>query len=664
MNDVTIINDKGVGIGPCIDTIYSDGYVYAVSSDGTLNIFEENADGTLVKISSLNKIGNLRQIEISGAFVYITAREDGVFIIDISNPKKPHIACHWDSIEFATGIAISGKLAAVCNRILGVELLDISVPTQPRHISLLRAGEVQSVYIANGLLFTGSWGEREVVIYDIHNAQEPKFLGKAKLDGRGDGICVHNGLLYAATGHHSSKVAKSLAKPQDVGYGEGNGLEIFDISNPAVPTLLSRTKLVDKYYFCNFDMWNVSVSYPYAYVNNSFNGLFVFDISNPTKPMLLERFVIEISPDIGYFQEIITDKMLESRPPVIPFDYNKEMYSPVCGVAISNDVAYVAGGLSDLHTIHSNYFKRTVDKESKAVPICDYYDSNPGIGTEDCVILRTRGQARAAVWNGEYFYIACGNGGISVYADDIPQYLKEIHTKGIAMDVCFNGDKMYVAEGNEGLSIWRNDEVIGRFNYHNLTISQVVVSANGKHAILQCDCSKVLIVNIAEPERPELEIEDVDFPGLLYERQISPSGLDGKFYTCHWNCNTNHWYDLSGYMASKLPDRHYNLNCCGNETHMAAIDWGTYRVLDASLNSSESIRIEKLPDDGRAVLFGDRFFVSSRAYGAFAVYDVSDIYSPMLLKYMNFSGSPALAAYNGRVAAIPVGYQGVAFLKI
>ena len=99
-----------------------------------------------------------RQMALSGNTLYITARENGLWILDISKPERPQVLTRFDTVEMATGIAVSGNIVFITERIYGVEILDCSNPGKPRHIGFARGGEVQSATIHNNILFGGSWG--------------------------------------------------------------------------------------------------------------------------------------------------------------------------------------------------------------------------------------------------------------------------------------------------------------------------------------------------------------------------------------------------------------------------------------------------------------------------------------------------------------------------
>ena len=159
----------------CDGILYQNGYLYVSSGTrgGSFQILK-CGEGAPQLLSELNGLGALRQLAISADLidgrvrVAMTARESGVYIVDATDAANPFICCHYDTVEFATGIAFVGSILAICCRSFGVELLSVENPTSPRHISTVRAGEVQSIFIENGILYTGSWGEMQVKIGRAH----------------------------------------------------------------------------------------------------------------------------------------------------------------------------------------------------------------------------------------------------------------------------------------------------------------------------------------------------------------------------------------------------------------------------------------------------------------------------------------------------------------
>ena len=217
-----IVLNNGAGIGACMDVKAHNGKLYAIqkacdSHRGRLTV----VDSHLEVISYYEGIGNARQIEIINNVAYITAREDGLWIFDISG-NVPKLLCQYRTVEFATGVALCGNLAFISCRQYGVEIIDIADPKKPKHIGIIRVGEVQSATVDNGILYCGVWGEMKVVVVDISTPAEPRVLSEIPLQGRGDGVCVLNGILYAATGQHARGII-NVVDENDPAFSLGTG---------------------------------------------------------------------------------------------------------------------------------------------------------------------------------------------------------------------------------------------------------------------------------------------------------------------------------------------------------------------------------------------------------------------------------------------------------
>ena len=243
--------------------------------------------------------------------------------------RSPLLLNHYDTVEFATGIELSGNVLFAAHRNFGVELIDISDPAKPRHLSLVRTGEAQSLVARNGYLYVGVWAEAKLVVVDVQNPQQPKITAKLPLDGYGDGVDVAGNYVYVATGHHSK--SKEHKKPGDPGFGAGHGLEVFKIDDPAQPVFVSRVKFPPLYEIGN-DMWGVTIANKHAFVADTWNGIFVVDIADPENLKIVAR----------------------CKPPAKNPDARSKKGTRgnfIGGLAVIKDHIFMAGGYSDLHVV-------------------------------------------------------------------------------------------------------------------------------------------------------------------------------------------------------------------------------------------------------------------------------------------------------------------------
>ena len=72
--------------------------VASMGADGKL-VLDKNGDVYQVNLLEkllvplLAKLGNLRQIEVRNGIAYITARADGLFIVDVKDATQPKLLC-------------------------------------------------------------------------------------------------------------------------------------------------------------------------------------------------------------------------------------------------------------------------------------------------------------------------------------------------------------------------------------------------------------------------------------------------------------------------------------------------------------------------------------------------------------------------------------------
>ena len=663
---------------------FENGFLYLISpsNSGSLRIFDCSSND-LVLLSELANLGNTRQIEVSSTasegriIAGITARECGAYIVDVTDPKKPFICCHYNSIEYGTGITFAKNYMAVGCRSFGVELVDVSTPEKPRHISSVRAGEVQSVFISGSLLYTGSWAERKITIIDISNANDPKIISEVPLEGRADGLYVNDGILYAAFGQHRKPA--SGRDPKEKGYAKGNGFAIWDITNPTEPKQLSYTIFPYKYYCCNWDMWDIIVCGHYAILAHTFNGIWIYDISNLKNPILVEQTAFKNNTPLC---DILSwnDRTLNVTPMIFPFDPHTVSYAPVTGIAAGDGKLYISLEHHNLHIAEAKYFSEP--KMPTELNVCEegenYYDRNTK-NDKNITVAKTFGQAHAVISHNGYVYAACGNGGIGVYDSNLT-HLNQIEIDDIAMDIRQQDGYIYVASGNSGISIYQPDgtdlKEISNLSIDGKFCAQAVPTENGRFLIVHTGDQSFTIVDISDKTNPKISLTEFNNYGLVYHRQITIEGICGKYYGFFWNGNITKWYDLSGEVPIETEfqkDKKAPSFFCGitglNEPYKAlAIAKGGYVIADIredkDFNDYEEHKIGDLWLHGKPIVKDNILYISDRINGYVTICDISDINSPKLLFREYFAGYPDTPHPTDDGVLVPLGHQGIAKIKI
>lgn len=630
---------ESLGLGPSMDVTVVGDLAYAIGK-GELRILEAGRPTNPV-IGRLKGLGNTRQIVISGGYAFITAREDGLFIVDVREPASPKLVHHYDTAELATAIAVSGQVAAVGNRFAGIEFLDVSDPRRPRFLSTIRVGEVQSVVFKDSWLYAGTWSEKEIVVIDASDPSKPRKAAAIPLEGNGDGLDVNGDVLAAATGHHARKQGRP--QPGDEAFGHGHGVEFFDVSVPDRPRRLSRLDF-PPFYRIGMDMWGVTLSSGHAFVNDSHNGVFVFDVSDPTKPR-----------GIGWAQL-----------PAIGGDPG-----PVAGLALGNGRIFLAGAHDDLHVVESPVAIAATPPTGTLKP-----PPPPGVGAKTASgAYLFEGAARSvAAWDENHLLLAAGSAGLQVIKHD-PDGLKHVAsypTNGFARDVTSRLDRVYVAESLGGLSVWRRlaDGKLTRTGAYvpsGRSVTQVTLADEGRVAFLAVGPNALQVVRLEADDTFRLIAEE-KMNGLFYRDPFTAVTTDGKRLLVQWHAVGLHEFIAEDGQVRRT-GRSYQAPM---DTECGAVPWGqkwlaTSRsgifLLEEGPDAAFRTTRVKRPDDlslpGKPSFGGGMIFISDPFLGDVSALDMSKPGEPKLVGRMLTNGHPGRVLFHHGKAIVPAGREGL-----
>ena len=143
------------------------------------------------EIGQFNDGGMAVTVLVSENLAYVCEFDNGLEILDISNPAQIVKLAQIENTEQARGIEIFGNIAYVACNVNGLKLFDISDPSQPKFLGEYgdRDGDPHQ-FLANGKIgYLTEWhGGFDII--DISDPQKPVRLSQYK---KGD-IC----LLYTS----------------------------------------------------------------------------------------------------------------------------------------------------------------------------------------------------------------------------------------------------------------------------------------------------------------------------------------------------------------------------------------------------------------------------------------------------------------------------------
>lgn len=638
------LKSESLGLGPAMDVAIAGDFAYVIG-ERRLVILSGVRKGTLRPVGELLGLGHVRQIVVARDHAFISAREDGLFIVDVADPSQPKLANHYDTVELATGVAVSGDVLAVGNRFAGVELIDISTPADPRYLATVRVGEAQSVAFHGSWLYAGTWGGRAVAVIDVSDPRRPVHVRSIPLQGNGDGLDVRGNLLAAATGHHAR--SNETSAPGDTIWGHGHGVEFFDVSNPGEPRRISGLKF-PPFYRIDMDTWGVVLAGGYAFVNDTYNGFFLVDVRDANRP----RFA-------GHRQL-----------PVVKVGGDP---SPATGLAVSGGRAFVAGAHDDLHVVETGLavsnspladFPLRVPPLSKVVeePRLTYYEVDGSVHA-------------VRVWRKDQLLVAAGSSGLHVVQLKGGRFerLKVYPTNGFARDVVAHGDAVYVAESLGGVSRWALQEDgslrrVGGYEVPGQSIHQITLVDEGRIAFLAVGANTLHVVRFGPGDEVKRLLEHTPPSGLFYREPFPSVSSDARRLLVQW-----HTMGLFEYAVEdgtvKATGYHFAYpmsSDCGvapwRDGWLVTSRGGFFWLRPGEMRAPKEIgrtRLEGKSLPGKPTVYDNTAFISDPLTGEVAAIDLAEANGPRLMAHLQLTGHPGrVRLYKGKVL-IPAGRQGL-----
>ncbi len=702
--NVTIEDDGQTLVGKTKDMVKVGSLLYSIGNSG-LTITDVSDYKNPVVLGNVPDLGSaIRQIVMlgDGKHVFISSRQNGCYVINVEDPTAPAVVSRYDSVEMATGVAAYGNYVYIANRQYGVEIVDISDVNNPVQCAIVRCGTVQSCEVVDGILYAGCWNERAIPMFDVTQPSNPVYLGTANLTGKGDGVNVikidGKTYLYAATGQNPLGVTENVSTSKteemllsDLNLGMGNGIDIFDVTDPTNPQWLSSTKIDGRYYYADNDFWHVEIAEEngkyYAYFLNTYNGVYVFDVTDPKAPIRLGHIVVT--------SDNLSKQYYSGRANIFPYDQDVQVQSPIAGIAVDDGVLYMASAYTDLHIYDgeelAGYLFETEEK-SEAVEL----EKNDGLfyqfdgsKLEGFASLNTVGQAYTIVHNDGKYYVAAGKKGVLVVDEDL-NILAALGTQDLTIDVQIYGDTMYCAESGGGLAAYKlSADGLSATEQWRYTTSRGVVrhvrlSPKGKWALIQCGSTYGQIVSTDAPTAASIEVKA---NSQMYHHNILNQMAGGRYLGIYAESGKNWWFDfgteddydlpvqisywtsngaaiMTGGMTGNVPGYDHHVLCTRNVANGNLGGYYIYDITQESITSVLSGRDADTAFSGRPTIAGNMLIASDRINGLIHIVDISDLANPNVVKTIEVNGNPDSALVVGDNVFVPMGYQGLFRFKL
>lgn len=664
---------EDISINSAQDVVCNEKYAYVGAANKLYIVSLSNPKKPTV-ISELGSLGTVRRLElINDKTLAVASREFGVFLIDVSNAQKPSVAGHIASLELASGLDSKGDYLFIASRYYGIEIYDVSIPTEPKFCSFVKSDNVSEridCTVKGNYLYAGVWASKVVEVFNIGNILEPKYVGYVEAEGTVYGLDTYNDTLVVSMGFNSRK--NDSKKVTDMGYGTGNGISLYDISNPDAPSLVSTIKADGRYYNVGNDYWNVRVSDGYAYYTDMHNGLYVFDIANKKAPFRVAKITVPFENGSENYTDLTKDTS------VFSFDTGKRSQGSVTGVAIYNGYLYVSNAKTGVHAVKFDKAK-LADKNDKTDFSLGKEDKNTTYSTHNFQVSKYQldGQTFAVCQSGEYIFAATSY-GIQSFDRDMKK-VEFFKTDTAVRDMRVVDNKLYTAEGIGGVSVYQiNGGALKKIGNHKPLINgqssacwQLGVSPDGKFIITACRFQYVAVLNAKNLQN--ITLDRYFKTGTLYYRDILLGQING---------NTINVFHSSGVLELVFANGSYTYNEIGNtafssslsgvtafdNNHLLGLHNKGYQIVNISkgfekAEAEELVTIESVTLRGFPAVKDNILVASNPTTGEIWIIDIADAKNPILKGNIKIKGNPDVAYISSdNTIYVPSRYDGL--LKI
>ncbi|MDA3834179.1 MAG: hypothetical protein PF495_12370, partial [Spirochaetales bacterium] len=291
--------------------------------------------------------------------------------------------------------------------------------------------------ISTNPVAVGNYSQASSSIYDVAISGDYAYLGDINHGLKVVNISNSSNPILVGSATTTSKSAYYVAKKGNYVYLTDGNLQIFNVSDPASP------KLVSSYTTSGF-AGKVQISGAYAYVADQNSGLEIINISDPLKPRLLGNYVtggIAAGVDVIGKTAFVADTkglhVLDVTDPQKPSQIGFASSTSLFSVTVSGSYAYA----SNYDLTQMKIFNISNPKNPTLVST---YNTGSASYAKDIGV------------SGSYAYIAISASGVQVVniSDPTkPTLVGKYHSAGTAYDISLSGTHAYLADGTGGLKI-------------------------------------------------------------------------------------------------------------------------------------------------------------------------------------------------------------------
>jgi len=292
---------------------YISGYYFSVGEFQIIDI--SNASFPNV-VSRCTTAGSNQGVWADNPFgrAFVADAEQGMQIIDISNPVDPVIDTFMLKAGSSVDIVVNQNYAYIANYDAGLKIINISNLIQPTEIGVYdtlgyQYSTTNSIMIKDSFAYIGDlrWNNKFRSV-DVSNPAHSVFAGLINIAARPQDMFLKDTLLFIAEDYHFQIVSISNPRqPSLVGscilqnastsvclqdtlaYVGSLPSVIINVKNPSNPIIIGTIPV---------GPYSIFVKDTFAYMAINYGGLEIWSIANPSSPYLIDTVYYQRGYDV------------------------------------------------------------------------------------------------------------------------------------------------------------------------------------------------------------------------------------------------------------------------------------------------------------------------------------------------------------------------------
>lgn len=421
-------------------------YVY-LGEGKTMSILDMSNPASPTVLSRLFIGHTIEQLLIAEERAYLRT-DDGIHIIDISDPKIPREVSFYNGREYYDMLKVAAYLYLMTEN--GLLIINVSDITTPREIGYYT--DVEKTTYPNMI----RWQDRLYVtaggnlyLFDISQPANPILVSQwISMFRSPRQMLIHNQVMYVNDNNDTLKVFDinteitptllsylpigdekyDMALSSDYLYIAGaNELLILNVSNPTQPFAVNLSVITNRQ-----SLVEVAINFPYLYLVDAADGIRTLDVTDPVSPqeinqynnMWLIRDGLVVKDNYAYLGTWQGVRIVDISAPSFPVDMGEYHQKGVDDIALIGDTLYVAGYTDGLQWL---------DITDPIRP--QLMGRMPTTGTTH--ILISENHAYVGVWDGMYI--------MDVSDPNNPAIIGDYRSGQAVHDMAIHGDYLYMA---------------------------------------------------------------------------------------------------------------------------------------------------------------------------------------------------------------------------